>query len=81
MTWFDQAVRLLRALPFKQQAMLLYGASCWTDSKFESTAGEHGHAAVRLLRSLEPHERVFELYDAAIPETWPKPRPVLKLVE
>jgi hypothetical protein len=59
MTWFDQAVRLLRALPFEQQAMLPYGASCWTDSKFESTAGEHGHAAVRLLRSLEPHERVL----------------------
>lgn len=81
MTSFDYAVRLLSTLPFEQQVAVIYGATCWTEEKFDSTQGESGHAAIKLLRELSPTDRAAALYEASLPiDASPKPRPMLKLV-
>jgi hypothetical protein len=81
MTLFDHAVRLLGALPFEQRIFVVYAGTCWSDEKFNSTAGETGHVAVKLLRELSAEDRAAALYEASPRiELKPKPKPMLKLV-
>jgi hypothetical protein len=80
MTDFDLAVRLLTALPFDQRVMVLYGATCWPDEKFNAAADEKGAVAVKLLRQLSPADRAAALYEASPPEPRVS-RAILRLVE